>query len=101
MLDRISYLAWEPWLFLGGTAGVARSSTEQAWKPLLCVWEGAPYVFGGQDDHRNLVPYCGPCLTLSVALGWRWGGSGELYVTPKVGILNGESKPYPFAHVPD
>jgi hypothetical protein len=97
--ERISYLAWEPWFFVGGTAGIASSSTEHARKPLLGVWEGAPYVFGGQNG--SPVLHCGPCWTVSVALGWRWGGAGELYLTPKLGVLNGESKPYPFTHIPD
>jgi hypothetical protein len=57
-------------------------------------------VFGGQNG-SDLVLHCRPCFTASVALGWRWGGAGELYLTPKVGVLNGESKPYPFSHVPD
>jgi hypothetical protein len=99
--ERISYLAWEPWFLVGGTAGVASSSTEHAWKPMLGVWEGAPYVFGGQSDGGLLVPHCGPCWTISVAVGWRWAGAGEVYLAPKFGVLNDEAKPYPFTHVPD
>jgi hypothetical protein len=98
----LTYADWEPWFLVGGTAGLARSSTGPAWRPVLGVWEAAPYVAGGQTDPSSVLPRCGPCLTLSVALGWRWAlDGGELYLAPKVGFLNGVSKPTPFSRYPD
>jgi hypothetical protein len=72
--------------------GLARSSTQPTLVPVLGVWEAAPYVAGGQPG--AILPRCSPCLTLSIALGWRWAaGAGEFYLTPKIGFLSGTTKP--------
>jgi hypothetical protein len=64
---------------------------------LLGVWEGIPYIVGGSRLESAPVR-CSPCYTVSLSLGWRWGGDGEFYLSPKFGILNDVWKPFPFAH---
>jgi len=44
---------------------------------------------------------CSPCTTFSVAVGWRFDGAGEIYVAPKVGLLNGMNMPFPFQSYAD
>jgi hypothetical protein len=95
--ERVTYAAWEPWLLLGGTFGVAHSSADGNFRPLLGVWEAAPYVHAIRATDTNQALWsCSPCYTISLAIGWRWAGSGEFYVAPKFGILNGVKMPYPF-----
>jgi hypothetical protein len=95
--ERLTYAAWEPWFLVGGTAGVAHSSADGNLHPLLGMWEAIPFVAGGFERHAPLVK-CSPCLTASLAFGWRWGGGGygELYLSPKLGILNDVTRPFPF-----
>jgi len=98
--ERITYLAWEPWLLLGGTFGVTHSSTNGSLHPLLGWWEAAPYVLGA--GRRQFPLYdCSPCYTVSLAFGWRWDGAGEFYLSPKFGILNDMKMPWPFQTWPD
>ncbi len=93
--ERVTYLAWEPWFLLGGTFGVAHSSTDEGLRPLLGWWEAAPYVLGSGKREFPLYE-CSPCYTVSLAIGWRWDGAGEFYLSPKLGILNHVSMPWPF-----
>jgi len=97
--ERVTYLAWEPWLALGGTLGVRTSSTEGV-HSLLGLWEGVPFVLGAFKRSAPLYR-CSPCTTFSLALGWRFDGAGEIYVTPKVGLLNGMNMPFPFQSYAD
>jgi hypothetical protein len=100
-LEHLAYAAWEPWLFVGGTAGLVKVSSEPKLQPMLGLWEAAPYIGGGQPDPHNEIPKCAPCYTLSIAIGWRWSGANEFYLAPKVGFIDGASKPFPFSHYPD
>jgi hypothetical protein len=97
--ERVTYVVWEPWLFLGGTLGIRTSSSDGV-HPVFGLWEGVPYVFGAFKREAPLYR-CSPCATLSVAFGWRFDGSGEFYLAPKVGILNGTDMPYPFQSYAD
>jgi hypothetical protein len=99
--ERLTYAAWEPWFLVGGTFGAAHSSSSHAVQPLLGIWEAAPYVFGGTSQGFSPLPRCSPCFTISLAIGWRWSGAGEFYLSPKVGILNDTTKPFPFSRYPD
>jgi hypothetical protein len=98
--ERLTYVAWEPWFLVGGTAGVAHSSADGRVRPLLGLWEAIPYVSGGFHRTSALVR-CAPCYTVSLALGWRWGGGSELYLSPKLGILNDVTRPFPFQSFAD
>ena len=92
--ERVAYVAWEPWLLLGGTLGIAHSSADGNLHPLLGVWEGVPWIIGAG---RAPVPEnCSPCYTVSLAIGGRWAGKGEFYVAPKLGIPNGMEMPFPY-----
>jgi len=93
--ERITYAAWEPWLLVGGTLGVAHHSGDGSLQRLVGVWEAAPWVFGAPRRSSPLYS-CSPCYTVSLAIGWRWSGTGEFYLAPKLGILNGMKMPYPF-----
>jgi len=93
--ERVTYLAWEPWLLVGGTLGLAHSSADGKLRPLLGVWEAIPYVIGA-PVRANPLRSCSPCYTVSLAFGWRWEGKGELYLAPKIGILNDTKMPFPF-----
>jgi len=98
--ERITYAAWEPWLLLGGTLGVAHSSGDGDIHALAGVWEVAPYVFGSPGRSSPLSS-CSPCYTVSLAIGWRWAGTGEFYLAPKLGILNDTTVPWPFQSYAD
>lgn len=98
--ERIVYAAWEPWLLVGGTAGVRDSSADGV-HALLGFWEAAPYVVGAFKRESSPLYRCTPCATFSLAIGWRFDGTGEFYVAPKVGFLNGMYMPYPFQSYAD
>ena len=91
--ERLSYVAWEPWLLAGGTLGVAHSSATADVNTMGGVWEGAPWIFGA-PTRSILSKQCSPCYTISLAIGWRWSGTGEFYLAPKLGILNGTAMPF-------
>jgi hypothetical protein len=93
--ERITYLAWEPWFVVGGNLGVAHASGDGSFQRLVGVWEAAPWVVGAPRRSSPLYS-CSPCYTVSLAIGWRWSGAGELYLAPKVGILNDTKMPWPF-----
>jgi len=100
--ERITYLAWEPWLVVGGTMGLCHSSASGKVDGLFGAWEAAPWVIGA-PRHTSIVDYryCSPCYTVSLALGWRWSGASEFYLTPKLGILNGTLMPFPYQNYAD
>lgn len=93
--ERLTYVAWEPWFLVGGTLGLAHSTATGGLQPWLGLWEGGAYVLGAPGRVSPLRS-CSPCYTLSVALGWRWNGRGEVYVAPKFGVLNDMTVPFPF-----
>jgi len=97
--ERVTYAAWEPWLLVGGTLGVRTSSSDGV-HPVFGLWEGLPFVLGA-FKRESLLYRCSPCATFSLAFGWRFDGNGELYLAPKVGILNGTDMPYPFQSYAD
>jgi hypothetical protein len=99
-LEPLAYAAWEPWFLVGGTVGVVKVSSEPRPLPMVGLWEAAPYIGGGQTGTMPL-PKCSPCYTLSIALGWRWSGASEFYLAPKLGFIDGATKPFPFSHYPD
>src|SRR5579872_6748680 len=98
-LEHLTYAAWEPWFLLGATAGLVKVSSERTLAPMLGIWEAAPLVTGGQPG--TFLPRCSPCLTLSIAVGWRWSGASDIYLTPKIGFIDGATKPWPFSRYPD
>ena len=100
-LEHLAYAAWEPWFLFGGTAGLMKVSSERRLLPMVGMWEAVPYVAGGEAQAFAPLPKCSPCLTLSIALGWRWSGANEFYLTPKVGFIEGSTKPSPFSRYPD
>jgi hypothetical protein len=77
--DRLSYLVWEPVLYVVPvTAGVAWSRDGES-MPMAGLWGGWP-VTGA----------CGTkCLLFSIVAGYRWSGTSEFYFTPKVNLLTG------------
>jgi len=97
--ERVTYAAWEPWLLVGGTLGVLTSSSDGV-HPVFGLWEGLPFVLGA-FKRESVLYRCSPCATFSLAFGWRFDGNGELYLAPKVGILNGTDMPYPFQSYAD
>ena len=93
--ERLSYAAWEPWFVLGGTLGIAHSSADGEFRSIFGLWEAAPWIFGA-PIRSDPLKRCSPCFTVSLAVGWRWSGSGEFYMSPKLGILNGMAMPWPY-----
>jgi len=100
--ELVSYAAWEPWLLVGGTLGAAYSTADRQVGALGGLWEAAP-VSVSQHRAGDLPtsPGCVPCYTVTVAIGWRWARGGEVYLAPKVGILDGINKPWPFSGTSD
>ena len=95
--ELVSYAAWEPWFFVGGSGGAAYSSADRKVHPLAGVWESSPPAIShGTDEGWNRPPGCSPCYTFTIALGWRWAAGSEIYLTPKVGILDGIHMPWPY-----
>jgi hypothetical protein len=95
--ELLSYVAWEPWFLVGGSAGAAYSSADRQVHPLAGVWEAwLPALSQGTDEGWNRPPACSPCYTFTIALGWRWAAGSEVYLAPKVGFLNGIHKPWPY-----
>jgi hypothetical protein len=86
------YLAWEPWIYVGGTVGLVLTDEPRA-QFLYGLWEGwaqdlgdplfdANYDFLDDDTSLHWV------LTLSV--GWRGSGrTQQFYLTPKVWRIQG------------
>ena len=95
--ELVSYAAWEPWFLVGGSLGAAYTATDRKVHPLAGVWEAVPWFEGhAMDQGFNRPPACSPCYTVSIALGWRWAGGSEFYLAPKVSLLQGIDKPWPY-----
>jgi len=75
------YMAWEPGLGpLGATLGYSYASLDGP-RPLGGGWAAV--------GRPSSLVLCKPCWTASVALGWRWNGVSEFYLTPKIGFIDG------------
>jgi hypothetical protein len=69
------YIAYEPWLVVGATVGVAVDGELRSTKTLYGAWQGIP-VFVDNGSGYNWV--------LTLAAGWRvLGGEHQFYFTPK------------------
>jgi hypothetical protein len=78
--ERLTYLVWEPLLYVvPATVGVARS-TEKGWTPMAGLWGGWPVA--GNCGLRD-------CFVVTMTLGYRWSGASEFYVTPKLYFIGG------------
>jgi hypothetical protein len=73
------YVELDPWAYVGASLGFGFDSHGDG-HPVLGVWEGYPVVYAGYgcnpDDTRAVV---------SVAVGYRYTGIHELYMTVKAG----------------
>lgn len=80
----VHYLAYEPWLFVGGTVGVALADRDLRF--MAGLWEGFPLpvqgAFFGGDNSDDLHPQA---WLFTFAFGVRFfGGHTHYYVTPKL-----------------
>lgn len=81
-MESVHYVALEPWLFVGGTLG-ASFSEQRGVDPMVGFWEGAPIPIAGKCGSGDRVK-----PIVSIAVGGRWlGGTHEVYLTPKVGVM--------------
>ena len=85
----VHYLAYEPWLLLGGTVGVAFADGPHLLRPALGVWQGFPITLTGKDLFS-----AGPVerrWVLTLSIGWRWFGwsLSQFYFTPKLWRYSG------------
>ncbi|HZJ67761.1 MAG TPA: hypothetical protein VFD36_29860 [Kofleriaceae bacterium] len=75
-----AYIELDPWLFVGASLGLGVDSNGET-HPVLGLWEGFPVVYPGYgcnpDETRGIV---------TVALGYRYTGIHELYMTIKAGV---------------
>jgi hypothetical protein len=86
------YLAWEPWVYVGGTVGLALTDEREV-RMIYGLWEGwaqdlgdplfdASYDFLDDDTRQHWV--------FSLSLGWRgMGKTQQFYLTPKVWRIQG------------
>jgi hypothetical protein len=86
------YLAWEPWIFAGGTLGVAATDGPDA-QVVYGLWGGyaedlGDAFFDGELDYLNDETQNHWILSLSI--GWRGiGKTQQFYFTPKVWRMRG------------
>jgi hypothetical protein len=82
----LHYLAYEPGLILGGTAGVALADVSRV-QFMYGAWGGFPLpltdqFIPGERGPSGAAPHA---WLLTLTIGWRsFGGMGQLYVAPKV-----------------
>ena len=70
------YLAWEPWLLVGGTFGLGFADGSSPVRLALGAWLGLPPL---EVSHGERV------WALTLAIGVRaFGGTTQLYFTPKI-----------------
>lgn len=86
------YVAWEPWVYVGGTLGVAGTDGPEA-KLMYGLWEGwaqdlgSPLLDGSYDFVDDDTRYH---WVLSLSIGWRGiGGTQQFYLTPKIWTIKG------------
>jgi hypothetical protein len=75
------YAELDPWWYVGGTLGAGIDS-DGTLAPVLGVWEGMPLDDGPSCD-------AGWHYELTVAVGYRYTGVHELYMSMKAGMLEG------------
>lgn len=73
------YLELDPWLLIGASIGLGVDSDSQV-HPVLGVWEGIPFKLGNDPCYSNKYQ-----AEVTVAVGYRYTGVHELYVTVKAG----------------
>jgi len=81
--DLLSYLVWEPVLYVVPLTLGFSHSTEEGSNAMAGTWVGLPAPISGGCRSG--------CAMVSVALGYRWSGLGEFYLTPKVGLLRSKN----------
>lgn len=74
------YIELDPWLLVGASLGVG-IETDGAVRPVLGLWEGVPVVGPSCDDFSTHYQ-----PTITFALGYRYTGVHELYVSIKAGV---------------
>lgn len=82
---QLYYAELDPWFFVGGSLGVGVDSRGTA-HPVLGLWEGVPLTldaFHRCDTTGDLR------RAATLAVGYRWTGVHELYVTVKAGVTQG------------
>lgn len=86
------YLAWEPWLFVGGTLGLALTEEPQA-KLLYGAWEGWTQDVGDalfEENYDFLDDSSRFHWVFSLSVGWRgFGSTQQFYLTPKIWRIQG------------
>jgi hypothetical protein len=86
------YIAWEPWLFAGGTLGAAVTDEPDV-QVLYGLWEGYAQDLGDPlfDDELDYVDdNTRNHWVLSLSVGWRGvGKTQQFYFTPKVWRIRG------------
>ena len=86
------YVAWEPWIFVGGTLGLALTDEPQP-KVLYGAWGGwaqdvGDPLFDGNEDFLDDDTQFHWVFSLSV--GWRGlGSTQQFYLTPKIWRIQG------------
>jgi hypothetical protein len=75
----IHYLAYEPWVAVGGTLGIAVADAEV--RGMYGMWEGFPLPILPDE----VSGYSHQAWIITLAFGYRmFGSSGQFYVTPKL-----------------
>jgi hypothetical protein len=86
------YVAWEPWLYVGGTVGLALTD-EPPVRVLYGLWEGIAQDLGDpllQEDYDFLDDDTRLHWLLTLSIGWRGtGGTQQFYFTPKIWRIQG------------
>ncbi len=84
------YVAFEPWLYVGGTVGATITNEFQP-EVMYGAWEGFPVGTldgtdflngdGGIDDDKGVLTWA-----ITIAIGWRGFGldNHQIYFTPKI-----------------
>jgi hypothetical protein len=81
----LHYVAFEPWLIVGGTFGFALTDWQKA-AGMLGAWEGFPLPLEGElyggDNSDDVHPMA---WLFSIVIGWRWfSPHSQLYFSPKI-----------------
>lgn len=86
------YLAWEPWIYVGGTLGVAVPDSPKA-RIMYGLWEGWANDLHGSlfDDNMDFLDDDTRFhWVFSLSVGWRgMSGTQQFYLTPKIWRLQG------------
>lgn len=79
-----SYIELDPWFVVGGSLGVGVDG-EGVVRPVLGAWEGVPLELNRRCGPDRQAQDAKEAL-LTFAVGYRYTGTHELYVTVKAGI---------------